>query len=73
MDKKGLFNIMLNLMRGGLSLSLVIAVVEMALRGPQERLRKKGFLGILFAALLAFLIPYMAKIIYRTLARPQKA
>ena len=73
MDKKGLFNIMLNLVRGGLSVSLVIAVVEMALRGPQERLRKKGFLGILFAALLAFLVPYIAKIIYRLLARPQKA
>ena len=73
MDKKGIFNILMGLVRGGLSLSLVIAVIEMALRGPQERLRKRGVVGIFIAMILSFLVPYAAKIIYRAVARPKSA
>lgn len=73
MDKKGLFHIVMGLFRGGLGLSLVVAVLEMVTRGPQRRLRSKGMLGILAAMALSFLLPYAAKMVYRAVARPRRA
>ncbi len=73
MDKKGLFRIVMGLFRGGLGLSLIVAVLEMVIRGPQRRLRSKGMLGILAAMALSFLLPYAAKMIYRAVARPHRA
>jgi hypothetical protein len=73
MDKNDLSNVLVSLLRGGLSLSLVITVLEMFLRGPQEKLKKKGIFGLMAAMVLSFLLPYAAKMVYRRLARPQKA
>ena len=73
MDKKGLFHIVLGLLRGGLSLSLIVAVLEAVARGPQRSLRKKGFIGIIAAMALSFLLPYAAKMIYNAFARPRPA
>ncbi len=73
MDKRGLFHIIMGLFRGGLGLSLIVAVLEMVVRGPQRRLRSKGLIGIIAAMALAFLLPYAAKMIYRTIARPRGA
>ncbi len=73
MDKRGLFHIVMGLLRGSLGLSLIVAVLEMVVRGPQRKLRSKGLLGILAAMALSFLLPYAAKTIYRAVARPHKA
>jgi len=73
MDKKGLFHILLGLLRGGLSLSLIVAVLEAVTRGHQQSLRKKGFIGIIAAMALSFLIPYVARMIYNAVARPRPA
>ncbi len=73
MDKKGLFRIAVGLFRGGLGLSLIVAVLEMIVRGPRRRLRSKGMLGILAAMALSFLLPYAAKMIYRAVTRPRGA
>jgi hypothetical protein len=73
MDKKGIYSILMGLVKGGLSLGLVVAVIEMALKGPRDRLRKKGLFGIFIAMILSFLVPYIAKLIYRAVARPGKA
>jgi hypothetical protein len=73
MDKKGLFHVVLSLLRGSLSLGLVVAALELAISGPQQRLRKKGLIGIAIAMALSFLLPYVAKIIYRAVARPGRA
>ena len=73
MDKKGLFHIIIGLLRGGLSLSLVVAVLEAVTRGPQHRLRKKGFIGIIAAMALSLLIPYVAKMIYNAFVRSRPA
>ena len=73
MDKKGLLHMMIGLIRGGLSLSLIVAVLEALTRGHQQKLRKKGVIGIVAAMALSFLLPYAAKIIYRAIARPRPA
>jgi uncharacterized YccA/Bax inhibitor family protein len=73
MDKRGLFHIVMGLLRGSLGLSLIVAVLEMFARGPQRKLRSKGMLGILAAMVLSFLLPYAARTIYRAVARPRRA
>lgn len=73
MDKKGIFHLMLNLLRGSLSMGLVVAAMEMLVKGPRQRLKSKGLLGIAAAMALSFLLPFVAKMIYRAVARPRRA
>ena len=73
MDKKGLFHIVMGLFRGGLGLSMIVAVLEAVTRGPQHKLRNKGLLGIIAAMALSFILPYVARMIYHAIARPRRA
>jgi hypothetical protein len=73
MDKKGIFHLVLNLLRGSLSLGLVVAALELVVKGHRQRLKSKGLLGIAAAMALSFLLPFVAKMIYRAVARPHRA
>lgn len=73
MEKKGLFHFLLNLLRGSLSLGLVVAMLELAVSGPRQRLKNKGLIGLIVAMALSLLLPYVAKFIYRAIGRPGRA
>jgi hypothetical protein len=73
MDKKGIFHLVLNLLRGSLSMGLVVAALEFVVKGPRQRMKSKGLLGIAAAMALSFLLPFVAKMIYRAVARPHRA
>lgn len=73
MAKKGLFHLLLGLVRGTLSLSLVVALLEVLVSGPRQRLKNKGLIGLILAMALSLLLPYAAKFIYRAVGRPGRA